>query len=198
VNRIALKANPHNARAVLLLALGSVLAFGSAGRAQKAAPPAKAAASDPAVIEFRDYQRILEQHHGKPLLVNFWATWCEPCRDEYPMMVQLSKTYGPQGLSVVAISLDEDVDINLVRRFLAKMNPAFPNYRKKPGKDEEFINGVTPKWSGVLPANFFYDREGRLAASLVGEHKQPEFESLIQQLLRNSAPAGGDARNSAP
>jgi thiol-disulfide isomerase/thioredoxin len=197
VNCFGLTANLRNAPPVLLLVLGSVLAFGSAGRAQKAAPPAKATAADPAVIDFRDYQKLLEKHRGKALLVNFWATWCEPCRDEYPMMVELSKTYGPQGLSVIAISLDEDVDINLVRRFLAKMNPAFPNYRKKPSKDEDFINGVTPKWSGVLPANFFYDREGKLAASLVGEHKQPEFENQIQQLLRNPAPAAGAAPKSA-
>jgi thiol-disulfide isomerase/thioredoxin len=198
VKSIGLTAKLRNMRPVLLLVLGGVLAFGSTGRAQKTAPPAKPAAADPAVIELRDYQKLLETHRGKPLLVNFWATWCEPCRDEYPMMVELSKTYGPQGLTIIAISLDEDVDINLVRRFLAKMNPTFSNYRKKPGKDQDFINGVSPKWSGVLPATFFYDREGRLAASFVGEHKQPEFESQIQQLLRSLAPAAGANRNSAP
>jgi hypothetical protein len=115
------------------------------------------------------------------------------------MLNELARTYGPQGLRVMGVSLDEDVDMNLVRRFLVRMSPIFPNFRKKPGKDEEFINGVSQKWSGALPATFFYDRQGRLAATLVGEHQRPEFEKLIQQLLHSPAPAAaGAARKSAP
>jgi thiol-disulfide isomerase/thioredoxin len=198
VRQLLPTAKTRRARPVTILLLGILLACSGSGRAQNQAPQAKPGIADPVVIEIGDYQKLLEKYRGKPLLVNFWATWCEPCREEYPMLVELARTYGPQGLIVVAVSLDEDVDINLVRRFLARMSPAFPNFRKKPGKDEDFINGVSQKWSGVLPATFFYDREGHLAASLVGEHQRPEFDSNIQQLLRNTAPAAGAARKSAP
>ncbi|MBI3484067.1 MAG: redoxin domain-containing protein, partial [Acidobacteria bacterium] len=168
----------RSARPAILLLLGAVLVFSGYGRAQGKKPQARPSTADPAVIELRDYQKLLEKHRGKPLLVNFWATWCEPCRDEFPMLNELARTYGPQGLQVMGVSLDEDVDINLVRRFLARMSPIFSNFRKKPGKDEDFINGVHLKWSGALPATFFYDREGRMAATLVGEHQRPEFEKV--------------------
>lgn len=194
-----LTATMPSARPAILLLLGAVLVLSSSGSAQGQAPRAKSSTADPAVIDIRDYQKLLEQHRGKPLLVNFWATWCEPCRDEYPMLNELARTYAPQGLRVMGVSLDEDVDINLVRRFLARVNPVFSNFRKKAGKDEEFINGVSPKWSGALPATFFYDRDGRMAATLVGEHQRPEFETIIQQLLRAPAPAAaGAARKAAP
>jgi thiol-disulfide isomerase/thioredoxin len=189
----------RSARPAILLLLGAMLAFSGSGRAQAKKPQAKLSTADPAVIDLRDYQKLLETHRGKPLLVNFWATWCEPCRDEFPMLNELARAYGPRDLQVLGVSLDEDVDINLVRRFLARMNPVFSNFRKKPGKDEAFINGVHLKWSGALPATFFYDREGRVAATLVGEHPRPEFEKVIQQLLPSASPAAaGAARKSAP
>lgn len=188
-----------SARTVILLLLGTILLFCGDGRAQGQTPQAKPNTADPAVIDLSDYQKLLEKHRGKPLLVNFWATWCEPCRDEFPMLNELARTYGPKGLHVMGVSLDEDVDINLVRRFLARMSPVFSNYRKNPGKDQDFINGVDVKWSGALPATFFYDRDGRMTASLVGEHQRPEFEENIQRLLRIPAPApAGAARKSAP
>lgn len=199
MSRYLLTATIRCAHPAILLLFGATLVFSGNGRAQSKNPPAKPNASDPAVIELRDYQTLLEKHRGKPLLVNFWATWCEPCRDEFPMLNELTRAYGPRGLQVMGVSLDEDVDINLVRRFLARMNPVFSNFRKKPGKDQEFINGVHAKWSGALPATFFYDREGRLIATLVGEHARPEFEKVIQQLLQSSSPAAaGAARRSAP
>lgn len=198
MKRNILKATIGSARPAVLLLLGTVLVFCGDGRAQGQTPQAKTNTADPAVIELRDYQKLLEKHRGKPLLVNFWATWCEPCRDEYPMLNELARINGPKGLHVIGVSLDEDVDINLVRRFLARMSPVFSNYRKKTGKDQDFINGVDVKWSGALPATFFYDRDGRMTASLVGEHQRPEFEENIHQLLRNSAPApAGAARKSA-
>ena len=187
-----------SARPAILLLLGTILVFCGDGRAQLQTPQAKSDIADPAVIDLNDYQKLLEKHRGKPLLVNFWATWCEPCRDEYPMLSELTRTYGPKGLHVLGVSLDEDVDINLVRRFLARMSPVFPNYRKKPGKDQDFINGVDVKWSGALPATFFYGRDGRMSASLVGEHQRHEFEENIQQLLRNPAPAPAGNKKGVP
>ena len=53
------------------------------------APP-----KDPDLIDLQGYQKVLQQYKGKPLLVNFWATYCEPCRDEYPMLNELAKQWG--------------------------------------------------------------------------------------------------------
>jgi thiol-disulfide isomerase/thioredoxin len=188
-------------RFLILLLIGALVALGcdSLRHAQSDAPQKKASAADPVVIDFQGYQKLLEKRRGKAVLVNFWATWCEPCREEFPMLSELARQHAPQGLVVLGVSLDEDVDINLVRGFLARTKPGFPNFRKKPGKDEAFINGVDVKWSGALPATFFYDRGGRQAASLVGEHKRAEFDRIIQQLLGAPTPtAAGAARKPAP
>jgi len=170
--------------------------------AQRKDPKTKTPILDPVVIDALGFRDLLTRHRGKPVMVNFWATWCEPCRDEYPMVNQLARTYGPQGLVVVGISLDDDAEMGLVRRFLARMNPIFPNYRKKPGNDEPFMNSVSPEWSGAIPATFFYDRDGQQRARLVGEHNRAAFEKAIQDLLRSPggvAPAGAaDAARRTP
>src|SRR3984893_18076855 len=83
---------------------------------------------DPQLIDAQVYQRLLDQCRGKPVLITFWATWCEPCRDEYPMLNELAKQYAPKGLRVVGVNLDDDGDLILMRRFLARYKPAFPNY----------------------------------------------------------------------
>ncbi len=57
--------------------------------------PKSAAPRDPELIDAQGYQKLVEQYRGKPLLVNFWATWCEPCRHEYPMLNELAKQYAP-------------------------------------------------------------------------------------------------------
>src|ERR1700720_4837674 len=105
--------------AMLLLTAASTLATAQAPRA--------AAPRDPELIDAQGYARILQQYKGKPLLVTFWATWCEPCRDEYPMLNELAKQYASQGLKVVGVSLDQDGDLILMRRFLPRFKPIFPS-----------------------------------------------------------------------
>src|SRR5271168_1743540 len=106
---------------------------------------------DPEVIDAQGYTRLLEQYRGKALLVNFWATWCEPCRDEYPLLNQLAKQYAPQGLKIVGVSMDQDGDLILMRRFLARYKPIFPNYRKTAGAEAAFRQSVFPGWTGSMP-----------------------------------------------
>jgi thiol-disulfide isomerase/thioredoxin len=138
---------------------------------------------DPAMIDVAGYQKLLEQYRGKPLLVTFWATWCEPCRDEYPMLNELAKQYAPQGLKVVGVSMDDDGDLILMRRFLARYKPVFPNYRKNAGGQEAFQQSVFPGWTGALPATFLYARDGRQIGHMVGEGTRETYEAAIQSLL---------------
>jgi len=150
-----------------------------------AAPQASqtAAPRDPELIDAQAYQKLLEQNRGKPLLVNFWATYCEPCRDEYPMLNELAKKYAPQGLKVVGVSMDDDGDLILMRRFLARYKPVFPNYRKKAGGEERFRKGVLPGWNGTLPVSVFYSKDGRPAGHVLGEGTRDTYETAIRTLL---------------
>ncbi len=142
---------------------------------------------DPQMIDAQAYQKLLEQYHGKPLLVTFWATWCEPCRDEYPMLNELAKQYAPQGLKVVGVSMDDDGDLILMRRFLARYKPVFPNYRKKAGGEELFRQGVLPGWNGVLPASFMYAKDGRQIWHVLGEGTRDTYEAAIRTLLTSGS-----------
>jgi cytochrome c biogenesis protein CcmG, thiol:disulfide interchange protein DsbE len=142
-----------------------------------------AAPRDPERISAEGYQKLLEQYRGKPLLVTFWATWCEPCRHEYPMLNELAKQYAPQGLKVVGVNLDDDGDLILMRRFLARYKPIFPNYRKTAGGEKQFRNVVQPGWNGSLPVSFFYAKDGQKAGQVLGEGTREKYEAMIRFLL---------------
>jgi len=145
--------------------------------------PKPAALRDPALIDAQGYVKLVQQYQGKPLLVTFWATWCEPCRDEYPMLNELAKQYAPQGLKVVGVNLDDDGDLILMRRFIARYKPIFPNYRKKPGEEVPFRQAVLPGWAGSLPVSLFYAKDGRQVGSFLGERTRETYEGAIRSLL---------------
>jgi thiol-disulfide isomerase/thioredoxin len=172
--------------AILCFLLASVAIPSFAQSAAK--PPPKsakpAATADLPLIDIAGYNQVLSKYRGKPLVVTFWATWCEPCRDEFPMLVELYKQYAPQGLAIFGVSLDDDADMNLVRRFLAKNQPGFPNYRQKPGIDvDAFYRSVNPAWTGTMPETIFYGRDGRIIGHFVGAQSRAAFEEGIRQAL---------------
>ncbi len=149
----------------------------------KPAPTAETA-GDPPLIDLAGYNDIVAKYRGKGLMVTFWATWCEPCRDEFPMIVALAKEYAPRGLAVVGVSLDEDPDMNLVRHFIAQNHPDFPNYRQRPGVDANaFYQGVNPQWRGIMPQTDFYARDGHLARYFVGQRQHDAFVDAIRLVL---------------
>jgi thiol-disulfide isomerase/thioredoxin len=158
--------------AALLLAAFSIASIPQTNRA-----------SDPKIIDAQGYQRLVKQHVGKPLLMTFWATWCEPCRDEYPMLNELAKQYGPKGLQVVGVNFDDEGDLILMRRFIARYKPIFRNYRKKHGDEHGFTQAVWPEWNGALPASFLYDKDGNQVGRVLGAGTRETYENAIRQLL---------------
>ena len=176
----------HNRLRALTVAVCIMISTVMAGRAQtnQATPAKPAAAPALQLVDLGGFQQFLARYHGKPVLVTFWATWCEPCRDEYPMIVKLAAQYAPQGLSVFGVDMDDDADMNLVRHFLTLNRPGFPNIRQKPGIDlDSFYQGVNPDWHGTMPETVFYGRDGRIATSFVGEKSRDDFERAIRSIL---------------
>lgn len=160
----------------------SVLAAASALAGPQTLPP-----SDPRLIDAQGYQKLVAQYRGKPLLITFWATWCEPCRDEFPMLNELVKQYAPKGLHVVGVNLDQDGDLILMRRFIVRYKPAFPNYRKSAGGEDAFVQTVLPGWRGEIPASFFYGKDGQQIGHLVGANDRETYEAAIRSLLASDA-----------
>ena len=149
-----------------------------------------AAPADLPLVDLAGYNQVLAKYRGKPVLVTFWATWCEPCRDEYPMIVELEKHYSLQGLVVFGVDMDDTAEMNLVRRFIARTQPRFPNYRQKPGIDlDAFYRGVNPAWTGSMPETVFYGRDGHIVGHFIGEQPRASFEQAIQLILTSPAPS---------
>ncbi len=127
---------------------------------------------------------LLAGRRGRVVLLNFWATWCVPCREEFPDLVRLQKDLAPRGLQIVGVSTDFAGQTAAVESFLASMKPNFDNYRKKSGGDQQaFIEAVDGKWGGELPFSVLYDREGRKARVLSGKHTLAQYRTEIVKLL---------------
>jgi thiol-disulfide isomerase/thioredoxin len=138
------------------------------------------------LIDLGGYRDIVASNHGRALMITFWATWCQPCRSEFPMIEEMAKKYGPQGLTIVGVSLDEDSDLGAARQFLQQTHADFPNYRVKPGIDvDAFYQGVSPDWRGTMPQTVFYARDGHVARYLTGARAPAAFEDAIRLILLN-------------
>src|SRR5215468_1061368 len=115
----------------------------------------------------------LSDFHGKAVLLNFWATWCEPCKVEMPWFVDLQKKYGPQGLQVFGVAMD-DASPKEISEFAQKMGV---NYPIVIGKEE-----VGTLYGGVqlLPSTFFISRDGKVMERVFGLVSRSEIETNIQ------------------
>ena len=138
-----------------------------------------------------DIQRAVRDSGAKAVLVNMWASWCGPCREEFPGLVRVAHKYQGQGLKVMLVSADDDKDMAAVKKFLAEEGVEFPAYIKAE-KDQPFIDGLDKQWTGALPATFIYDSSGRLHDFWEGGVTFSVFEQKIVEVLRNQArPTGG-------
>ena len=117
------------------------------------------------------------------VLLDFWATWCGPCKIEIPWFVDMQRRHKDRGFAVIGVSMDDD-GWESVKPFLSKMNV---NYRVVIGNDTtaEAYGGVS-----ALPTTFLIDREGRIAATHVGLASRRDFEDGVEQLLQATPPPG--------
>lgn len=171
----------HGALVALLAAV--TLGCQSAREEAPAAPPTTGT-TRAAWIDFAGLNQRLAGEKGRVVVVNFWATWCEPCRVEFPDLIRLHRRYADRGLTLLSISLDSpNLRDTLVKDFLAEQKPSFPVFLKTAGDDDAFINAIDTAWSGALPATFIYDRAGERRHSLFGGQTLRSLEARIQPLL---------------
>lgn len=151
------------------------------GASAAAAPDAPKLAGE---LDAKGFADAVAKRKGDVVLVNFWATWCVPCREEFPDLARLERAYRGRGLAVLGVSIDSAKDLPAVDKFLAKTKPEFPNYRKASGGDDQvFIESVDARWGGELPFTVLYSRDGKKAKVLSGKQSYGDFEKAVKALL---------------
>jgi thiol-disulfide isomerase/thioredoxin len=147
-----------------------------------AAPDASKLAGE---VDAKGLAAAVAKEKGRVVVVNFWATWCVPCREEYPDLTRLEKAYRGKGVAVLGVSIDSAKDLPKVDQFLARMKPDFPNYRKASGgDDQDFIESVDKNWGGELPFTVVYARDGKKTKVLSGKQSYGDFEAAVKALLQ--------------
>ena len=111
------------------------------------------------VATVADVQKAIKQAGARVVLVNVWATWCEPCREEMPDILRAYRANKARGLRLVLVSADPKDKLPRAQKFLAGLGVDFPSYLKT-GDDMQFIDGLDPKWDGTLPASVLFDGKG--------------------------------------
>jgi len=121
--------------------------------------------------------------NGKPLLVNFWATWCDPCREEFPDLVRIDTEYKGK-IDFITISLDDLAEINRdVPKFLAEMKAEMPTYLLKVADEGAAIAMITKDWGGGLPFTVLYNEKGEIAYFKQGKVKTDVLKVELDKLL---------------
>jgi peroxiredoxin len=124
----------------------------------------------------------LSSYRGKVVLLDFWATWCDPCREEIPHFVELQRKYGDQGLQIIGVSMDDGPEP--VRNFYQHFKMNYPVVMGD-AKTGELYGGVLG-----LPIAFLIGRDGRISAKHIGATDISVFEKEIVNLLRSKAGSG--------
>ena len=132
-----------------------------------------------------DYSsRIVAGRKGRVLVVNFWATWCEPCREEMPSLVAAAKKFPARDLAVVLVSLDsQKTGPAQVPKFLKAQKVPFVSWLARTRDPQDFIDAVDPNWDGSLPYTLLYGRDGKVAARLSGLQTEASFTEAIRKAV---------------
>jgi thiol-disulfide isomerase/thioredoxin len=118
----------------------------------------------------------LSDFRGKAVLLNFWATWCTPCRLEMPWFVELEKQYGPQGLQVVGVAMD-DAGPDKIAKFAKDMGVNYPVLLGKESVGDEY-GGLE-----YLPTSFYLDRDGKVVQRVFGLRSRSDIEDWVKEAL---------------
>lgn len=147
-------------------------------RMERGASPAAEAVLAARLDDLEGRPQALAQWRGKVLVVNFWATWCAPCREEIPIFVRLQEQYGAGGLQFIGIAIDQR---DKVQSFAREFGINYPVLLG--GIDAVDMSRQAGNRVGALPFTVIIGRDGQVVARELGELKETRLVSLLQPLL---------------
>lgn len=125
-----------------------------------------------------DKPRALNEWRGKVIVLNFWATWCPPCREEIPLLIDLQKRRGPAGLEIIGVAIDDKAAVRRYRQ------SAGINYPLLMGDDASLdLIARYGNRLGSLPYSVIIDRQGGIAARKLGPFTREELEKIVEPLV---------------
>jgi thiol-disulfide isomerase/thioredoxin len=127
--------------------------------------------------------RVVAAKKGRVVLVNFWATWCDPCREEMPALVSAAKGFTSKDLAVALVSTDSLKKTPDVQKFLASRKVPFVCWQVKSTDPQRFIDAVDKSWNGAVPYTLVYDRKGELVMRLAGPQTEKSFGEAVRKAL---------------
>ena len=138
-------------------------------------------------ISVAQLKSMIARDSGNVVLVNAWATWCKPCKEEMPGLLKLKRNHADEPFKLILVSADDIDEIDtVVRPMLKSLGVEFPTYIVHDSTDDAFITRMNPDWNGALPTSFIYGKEGKLKAMMTGERSYKQFEKTIYDLLNES------------
>lgn len=179
------------ARTAICASLTLMLICGASAQAKRT-PSKRAATAVAPVVTRIDIEglRSLIKPKGKPLLINFWATWCDPCRAEFPELVEVNEKYKGK-IDFVTVSLDDLAEIRTsVPKFLREVKATMPAYLLKTPDESAAISLVAKDWSGNLPMTVLFSASGDAAYTRMGIIKKDVLMAEIDKLLAPAAASG--------
>jgi thiol-disulfide isomerase/thioredoxin len=163
---------------VALVALGAGLYFGMRDQAPAPAPAAAAAINGLALPDADGKERRIDEWRGKVVVVNFWATWCAPCREEMPEFMKAQQELGPKGLQFVGIAVDQ---ADKVKQYAAEIGLNYPTLVGGFGAME--LSKTLGNTLMALPFTVVLDRKGAVAHTQLGVLKPDKLDAIVKQLL---------------
>ncbi|MBI4161032.1 MAG: TlpA family protein disulfide reductase [Acidobacteria bacterium] len=183
---------PRSSRGVVLFFLAGLAGCGPGGGPDEALPGPRVGSGNPGapdpVVTPATAPEVLAAVRGgggRATLVNVWATWCRPCLEELPDILEVRGRLRDRGMEVILVSGDFPGESAAVVGFLREQGVDFPSFIRA-GDDMEFIDGLSPEWSGALPASFLYGADGRQVEFWEGKITAAELERKVVRVLESS------------
>jgi cytochrome c biogenesis protein CcmG, thiol:disulfide interchange protein DsbE len=173
----------QTAVAFVVVVIVAAVAFGATHYLRKELFPVELGSKAPDFKAFTldsvPREKSLSEYRGQVVMINVWATWCLPCRVEMPSIEALHKDYGPKGLKVIAVSIDDPGTDSTIRAFVKQYGLTFDILHDPTGKISELYD-VTG-----YPETFILGRDGVIRKKLMSatDWNSPESRALVQRLL---------------